>query len=144
MTLQPRRRENPRWPLIVALLAPPAIIGAVLVSTFSSGEVMREDMWVGATTFGPTSTAPPDAVQAVHDALHDIGTKCRAARPDFAAITADVDSIVAFAERYPIGRFPIDDETATAASLLLVTKEATNDCAPADAARIEAAIRRAG
>lgn len=140
MTPQPRLSKKPRWPLIVALLAPPAMIGAMLVSTFRNGEVTPEDMWVGATTFGPTSTAPTDAVQAIHDALHDIGTECRAARPDFGAITADVDSIIAFAERYPIGRFPIDDETATVASLLLVTKEATNDCAPADAARIEASL----
>src|SRR3546814_4015631 len=27
-------------------------------------------MWVGATTFGPTSATPPDAVRVVHDALH--------------------------------------------------------------------------
>ena len=99
-----------------------------------------QDMWVGATPFGPSSTAPPADVQVVHDALHDIGAECLKSSPDFAMITMNVDSIIAFTERYPVGRFPIDDETATAVSLLVVAREATKDCAPTEATRLAALI----
>ncbi len=59
--------------------------------------------------------------------------------PDLGVIASDVDIIIAFSARYPVGRFPIDDETATASSLLLVTLEAGKDCAPAEADWLAAA-----
>lgn len=132
-----------RWPLIAAITIPPIIIGALLASAVLPGNRPAEpgDLWVGATEYGPTSTAPPADVQAVHDALHDIGTQCLTTNPNLEAIATDVDRIIAFAQRYPVGRFPIDDETATASSLLLVTREAVKDCSPAEVDRLDAARR---
>lgn len=86
----------------------------------------------------PLVEAPAAEVQRVHEALHDIGTQCGlAATGSPLRIDGDVEDILAFASRYPEGRFPIDDETGTALSLLLVTREALRDCAPAAAARVD-------
>lgn len=144
MSSTTRKPLLPRWPLIVAILAPPIIIGAILLSTlFSSGlpssAPTPEDMWVGASSYGPTSTAPPADVQVIHTALHDIGAQCLKANPDLDIIDSDVDLIIAFAIRFPVGRFPIDDETATASSLLLVTREAVKSCAPAEVGKLDGA-----
>jgi hypothetical protein len=141
MTRATPEAARPRWPLILAILAPPVLAGAILVPLLWSNEPASENLWVGATPYGPISTAPPAAVQVAHHALHDIGAECIKPTPDLQTITADVDSIISFAKRYPVGRFPIDDETATASSLLLVTREAVNDCAPAEAERLDAARR---
>jgi hypothetical protein len=97
-------------------------------------------MWVGASEYGPTSTAPPADVQVIHSALHDIGAQCLERNPDRRIIAVDVDLIIAFSNRYPVGRFPIDDETATASSLLIVTREAIKNCAPENTARIDAQL----
>ena len=133
-----RGKQSP-WLLIVAVLAPPVIVGTILIpALFETGPV-AEDMWVGANNYGPTSTAPAADIQIIHDALHDIGAQCLEATPDLDIIAADVGLIIAFSARYPVGRFPIDDETATASSLLLVTREAVKDCAPAEVDRIDAA-----
>ncbi len=95
-------------------------------------------MWVGATSYGPASTALPSSVEAVHKALHDIGEQCLETTPDLGKIGSDVDLIITFSLRYPTGRFLIDDETANASSLLLVTREAVKPCAPAELDRLDA------
>lgn len=73
----------------------------------------------------------------MHNARHDIGAQCLTSNPDLGVIASDVDLIIAFSRRYPVGRFPIDDEPATASSLLLVTREAVTDCAPTEVERLD-------
>lgn len=92
-----------------------------------------------------TSDADANEVRTVHDALHDIGKRCRSGRIDRqqrAKAAADVDAILTFARRYPVGRFQIDDETSTAPGLLLVTRQALRSCDPALAARVAGAYSR--
>jgi hypothetical protein len=134
--------KRPRWPLILALTVPPIIIGALLTTALAGPRSSETDLWVGATDYGPTSKAPAGAVQIIHAALHDIGAQCLKTPPDLRAIASDVDLIIAFSQRYPVGRFPIDDETATASSLLIVTRQAIKDCAPENAARVNAQLAR--
>ncbi|GHF12657.1 hypothetical protein GCM10011600_11800 [Pseudolysinimonas yzui] len=131
--------RRPRWPLILAIIVPPSVLVAVLIPSLSNPGPTTQDMWVGATPFGPTSEASAGEVEIIHEALHDIGAQCAETDPDLRAIAAHVDRIIEFSQRYPVGRFPIDDETATASSLLLVTREAVKTCAPAEVARIDAA-----
>lgn len=139
MNSTPSHPKRPRWPLMAAILAPPIVFGAILLPTLLTSSPSPQDMWVGATGYGPTSTAPAADVQVIHNALHDIGAQCLEGNPDLGIIASDVDLIIAFSQRYPVGRFPIDDETATAPSLLLVTREAVKECAPAQVARLDAA-----
>ena len=134
-TEEPARR--PRWPLIAAFAVPPVIFAALLTTALAGVGSNESDLWVGATEFGPTSKAPEGAVQVIHVALHDIGAQCLKPRPALREIASDVDLIIAFSQQYPAGRFPIDDETATASSLLLVTIEAVKACAPAELDRLK-------
>jgi hypothetical protein len=134
-----QRTRGPLWPLILALAVPPVVLG-ILLSVITSGND-PEDLWVGATGFGPTSTAPAEDIQAVHNALHDIGEQCLTPTPDMSTIAADVGLITAFAQQYPVGRFPIDDETATASSFLIVTRGAVAECAPENLDAIDAQLR---
>jgi len=78
---------------------------------------------------------------AAHEALHAVGDQCRQANPDPRSISASLSVIISFALRYPVGRFPIDDETATAASLLSVTREVVAECAPSQLSVVDAATR---
>ena len=128
--------KRPRWPLIAAIAVPPVLIGALLIAALTGTSSRESDLWFGATDYGPTSTAPATAVQVIHEALHDIGAQCLKTPPDPRAIASDVDLIIAFSEQYPVGRFPIDDETATASSLLLITREAVKDCSPTELKRL--------
>lgn len=125
------------WPLIAAIAVPPMAFAVILALMLDDPPPTAQNLWVGATTFGPTSTASSTDVEVVHNALHDIGAHCLKSDPDLGVIASDVDLIIAFSRRYPVGRFPIDDETATASSLLLVTREAVTDCAPAEAERLD-------
>ena len=90
----------------------------------------------------PSSSAPPAAVQQIHDALHGLGDQCEPVRSDRSkpSINRDVTTILAFAQRYPEGRFPIDDETGSVLSLLLVARDALRSCEPAEAARVNKAL----
>ncbi|WP_458040896.1 MULTISPECIES: hypothetical protein [Bacteria] len=139
MSLTTGRPKRSRWPLITAILAPPIVAGAILVPTLINSGPAPQDMWVGATSYGPSSTAPAADIQVVHNALHNIGAQCLETDPDMGIIAADVDEIIAFSARYPTGRFPIDDETATASSLLLVTERAVKNCAPQEIEALDAA-----
>jgi len=128
--------RHTRWVLALAIAVPPLALAALLATVIATDTTQSGDLWVGAADYGPASDAPPDEVQTAHDALHDIGTRCRADQPDLSAIAVDVDLVIEFARRYPTGRFPIDDETATSSSLLLVTSEAVTDCAPGEVDRL--------
>jgi hypothetical protein len=88
----------------------------------------------------PTVSATAAEIQAAHDALHHIGEECAAPGDTSPDVATDVATITAFAARYPVGRFPIDDETGTAVSLLLVTRQALEGCAPEEAARVAALL----
>jgi hypothetical protein len=91
-------------------------------------------------TAEPKSPAPREAVDDAHTALHRIGAAC-GERPDLTGdISAEVTEILTFAERYPTGRFPIDDQTGTSLSLLLVVREALRDCDPRQADRVNGAL----
>ncbi|MFK4729511.1 hypothetical protein ROT00_07480 [Agromyces mediolanus] len=92
------------------------------------------------TTSEPSSSAPPAAVDAAHAALHLLGEECAPDAEPPADVAVAVDTIASFAGRYPKGRFPIDDETGTSVSLLLVARNALIDCAPAEAARLDALL----
>ena len=100
-----------------------------------------------AATAEPSATAsfvtPPSAqVRPVHEALHDIDAVCRAKDKSArqTTLTRDVDTIIEFSRRYPDARFPIDDETGTTLSLLLVTRQSMRTCAPALATRVDGAL----
>lgn len=142
MSSTPVPPRRPRWPLTIALTVPPVLIGGLVTVALAGPRSTEADLWVGAADYGPTSEASASAVQVVHDALHDIGTQCLETHPDVRTIASDVDLIIAFSQRYPVGRFPIDDETATASSLLIVTRYAIEDCAPENATRINAQLDR--
>ena len=127
--------------MVLAIVAPPLAVAAVLVAAISNPEPAAQDLWVGASPFGPTSAATAGEIEVAHVALHEIGAQCLADDPDLGVIAEDVDRIIEFSQRFPIGRFPIDDETATASSLLLIAREAVKSCAPAEADRIDVARR---
>lgn len=132
---------RPVWPVIAAVAVPPLLAAAVLLVTGlpAPGPVEPADMWVGGAGPGPASDAPAEEVAIAHAALHDIGDQCRSGAPDPAAVSASAEAITGFALRYPVGRFPVDDESATAASLLAVTREVLASCAPDSVARIDEA-----
>jgi hypothetical protein len=129
--------------VVVAFAIPLVVmVGVLLVLglTPREPETSSSDLWVGPGTFGSASTATAQEIDVAHAALHAIGDQCRESDPDPVAIATSVDAIIDFARRYPEGRFPIDDETATATTLLIVTREAVTDCAPSEVAKIDAAI----
>jgi hypothetical protein len=135
--------KRPRWPLVLAIVGPPVLIAGVFVPMLLVGaETQRGNLWVGATPYGPISRAPAADVRAVLHALHDIGAQCLKPTPDPTAIESDVTIITGFAQLYPVGRFPIDDETATASSLLIVTREAVKNCSPGQVAVIKTTLNR--
>ncbi len=133
------RGSKPRpWLLIAAIAVPPVILASLLLPSLLAGTgSVSNNLWVGASAYGPTSKSPRSAVEVVHKALHDIGTQCRRSVPEAGVIRSDVALIIAFSAKYPVGRFPIDDETATPSTLLNVTRDAVQVCAPEELARIE-------
>lgn len=136
-------RKPSRWPLLLAIVAPPLTIGVLGWLTFApTGDTRPRDVAVGESPTEPPSNASKAEIDKVHAALHSIGAECRTETPDGNRISSDVGSILSFAERFPVGRFSIDDETADGYSLLLVTKFAVKQCAPGELARIDPLLRR--
>lgn len=90
----------------------------------------------------PVSNAPAVEITRVHNALHRIGAQCREApvAGRQARIDRAVEEVLSFVRRYPEGRFPIDDETGTPLSLLLVVRDELRGCAPDSAARVNRAL----
>ncbi len=97
---------------------------------------------VSSQTPEPTSKAPSQEVNRLHQALHSVAQECQKQETarSFPRIDRDVDIILRFARRYPEGRFAIDDETGNALSLLLATHDDLRTCAPAAAARLNRAL----
>ncbi|PZQ91451.1 MAG: hypothetical protein DI534_00190 [Leifsonia xyli] len=137
------RGRAPLWPVIAAAVAPPAIGVVVLLSGVvgqDSSPSTEGDLWVGEGTFGPVSSADPEDIQVAHESLHAIGAECLRTDPNPDVIDSSVNAIVDFARRFPVGRFPIDDETATGETLLLVTRSAVTTCAPWAVSTIDAEL----
>ena len=138
-------RVRAGWIIGAAIAGPPVLVGALLLGTSPTSdgaEVKTGDLWVGAGGYGPVSSADPDDIQDAHEALHALAAACELDTPEEAAVLAAVNRIVRFALVNPVGRFPIDDETATAESLLVVTERAVVDCVPRAAHRLRAALAK--
>ena len=92
----------------------------------------------GGAPAEPSSRAPAREVERMHDALHALGRECDKdeSRRSAARIERAVDTVLSFARRYPEGRFAVDDETGSALSLLVATREDLRSCAPAASARV--------
>lgn len=90
----------------------------------------------------PEDQAPDEQARKVHRTLHAIGTICesRATRGRTALVRRHVDSILDFARRYPSVSFPIDDETGTTVSLLIVVRDGVRTCAPSLTGKVNAAL----
>ncbi|KPC71789.1 hypothetical protein ADL35_32930 [Streptomyces sp. NRRL WC-3753] len=128
-----------------------AVAATVVVALAAAAVVALRD---GSGRGGGSSTAvepsptvafvtPPTAqVRPVHEALHDIDAACgtNGGHSGRTSLTRDVDTVIDFSRRYPEARFPIDDETGSTLSLLLVTRQSMRDCAPALAARVDRAL----
>lgn len=140
-----RQPSHGSWPIAVAFLVPPIVLAVALLIVAAEQDSpgpSTEDLWIGERAYGPVSSAPASQVERAHEALHAIGDQCRGSAPDQAAVTTDVATIIDFAQRFPDGRFPIDDETATSASLLRVTRNAIDDCAPSAVTELDRALRQ--
>lgn len=88
-------------------------------------------------------TAVPTAeVDVAHQALHDLGDACAQQEPSRSpsAVSQATESLLRFATRHPDGRFPIDDETGTTLSLLLVVRDELSTCAPELRPRVDALL----
>ncbi|MFF9136699.1 hypothetical protein ACF09G_03885 [Streptomyces albogriseolus] len=138
----PRRRPGLRQTTVAAavVLALAAAAVAALRDGSGGGNGPAATMTPSATA---ASVTPPAAqVRPVHEALHDIDARCRAKGEGGkqTSLTRDIDTIIDFSRRYPDARFPIDDETGSTLSLLLVARQSMRDCAPALAARVDRAL----
>ena len=138
-----RRRRT----LVVGLLATigiPLAIGA-FVSALAPAPPGDDASGTAATVNSPIPSPVPTAdLDRIHAALHDIGARCfpqpstdPASRE---ALDADASVIISFAAHYPDIRFSIDDESGTALSLLLATRDDLATCRPGAAAVIAAAL----
>ncbi len=131
-----------RGVLVVACAAAVLLVaGVVLIAVLGP----HDSVGPAVTAAAPSPTATPlllsaVEVQGVHDALHDIDTRCQPGRNGGNPLEHDADVILVFAQRYPDVRFPIDDETGRTLSLLLTARQGLQGCAPATAARIDAAL----
>ena len=90
----------------------------------------------------PKDRAPDEQARKVHRALHAIGTICesRETRGRTALVQRHVDTILDFARRYPSVSFPIDDETGSTVSLLIVVRDGVRTCAPTLTSKVNAAL----
>lgn len=134
------REDGVPPPFAVAIVAAAAAFGLVAAALAAGVGGSNRDAppaIVGGTPSGTRSysTPPPRDVQQVHDALHDFDRWCTPQADDRARrhLARGVELIVSFARRHPDSRFPIDDETGTTLSLLLVTRNELRDCAPSAA-----------
>ena len=141
-----RRTLPPHSRAVAVVLIGVAIVGTLILGTvlLNSGPSPDPPAAVvpSAQSPEPRSSAPPAQVEGVHQALHSLGDQCEPVRSDRSkpSINRDVNTILAFARRYPEGRFPIDDETGSVLSLLLVARDALRPCEPAEASRVDRAL----
>ncbi|MFJ9011654.1 hypothetical protein [Streptomyces canus] len=134
-----RRREA-----VVLTVTAVAAVGFGTAALLAANDGPDSSRSATATPSASPVRPPADQVQPVHDALHDIDARCggnaTAASSDQAPLQRDADRVVAFARRYPNARFPIDDESGTTLSLLLVTRQGLLTCAPEAAATVDRAL----
>ena len=131
------------WAVAATVAGALAVAGVVAVRDRSGGS-SGSAATATASAAAPAVTPPAARVRPVHEALHDIDATCRATvkgeSGKQASLARDADTVITFSRRYPNARFPIDDETGTTLSLLLVTRQGLRDCAPALAARVDRAL----
>lgn len=126
---------------VAAVAAALTVVAAVLIAALGP----RDSAGQPSSALAPNSRAAAvvvtaSDVQRVHEALHDIDARCSLGRPGGGDLEHDAGVILDFAQRYPDARFPIDDETGRTLSLLMTAREGLDGCAPAVAARIDAAL----
>lgn len=147
-------RERPhRVPAVLRGLVPPlaGVLAAIAVVLWLASQPGPDESGAPRGLDGtsasspaaePASKASEREVERLHQTLHSVARECQ--KPEtirsFLRIDRDVDIILRFAHRYPEGRFPIDDETGNALSLLFATRDDLRTCAPAAAARINQAM----
>ncbi|MEU1273230.1 hypothetical protein [Streptomyces sp. NPDC005799] len=136
-------RRTRRLDAVVITVAAVATIGFAAVATLAAFDASDTSRPATTTPSASPVRPPADQIQPVHNALHDIDARCgrkAATISDQAQLQRDADGVVAFARRYPDARFPIDDESGTTLSLLLVTRQGLLTCAPEAAATVNQAL----
>ncbi|MFJ5304210.1 hypothetical protein [Streptomyces sp. NPDC088350] len=137
-----RRRLDPLLSAMAVTVALALAVAAVMALRDRSGGGGGVAFGAVASSAAPAVTPPVAQVRPVHKALHDIDSVCRTKgqRSEQMSLARDVDTVITFSRRYPDARFPIDGETGTTLSLLLVTRQGLRDCAPGLAARVNQAL----
>jgi len=137
-----RRRPDLLLSAVAATVALALVVAAVVALRDRSGGGGGAAIGAVASRAAPAVTPPAAQVRPVHEALHDIDATCRAKGQsgEQTSLARDADTVIAFSQRYPDARFPIDDETGTTLSLLLVTRQGLRGCAPVLAARVNQAL----
>lgn len=136
-------RRTSRREAVVLTIAAVATVGFGTAALLAPNDISDNSRSATATPSVPPIRPPADQVRPVHDALHDIDARCdrkAAASSDQGPLQRDADRVVAFSRRYPNARFPIDDESGTTLSLLLVTRQGLRICAPEAAATVDQAL----
>jgi hypothetical protein len=110
--------KGPQWPLILALADPPILFSALQTVTLAGPRSTETDR-----EFAPTTTDPAarrQRVQSKSSATNGTTSarNCLEAHPNARAIASDVNRIIAFSQRNPLGPCPIDVESPTASSFL--------------------------
>ncbi|WP_280909020.1 hypothetical protein [Streptomyces sp. SAI-090] len=139
----PARRRPGLRPTVAAAVVVALTAAVVLALRDGSGGGGRSAATTEPSPSASAVTPPAAQVRPVHEALHDIDAVCRAeggGGGEQASLTRDVDTIIDFSRRYPDARFPIDDETGSTLSLLLVTRQSMRECAPDLGARVDRAL----
>jgi hypothetical protein len=144
-TRGPRMRRRRRALVLVAVVSGVVLTGLGWYVLRSTEESPPAAIMSGTPTPQaprPEEQAPEEQAQNVHRALHAIGTICesRAPRGRTARVRRHVDTILDFARRYPSVSFPIDDETGTTVSLLIVVRDGVRTCAPSLTGKVNAAL----
>ncbi|MFF6829845.1 hypothetical protein [Streptomyces longwoodensis] len=138
----PRRGQGLLLSAGAATVALAFVIAAVVALRDGSDGGSRSAATARPSATAAAVTPPGTQVRPVHEALHGIDAICRtkSGRVKQASLARAADTVIDFSRRYPNARFPIDDETGTTLSLLLVTRQGLRDCAPALAARVDRAL----
>ena len=141
----PRLRNRRRAMVIVAVALAVVLAGVGWYVLRSPEEPPPAAIMSGTPTPmapRPKDQAPDDQARRVHRALHAIGAICesRTGQGRAALVRRQVDTIVDFARRYPSVSFPIDDETGTTVSLLILVRDEVRDCAPSLTEEVNAAL----
>jgi len=127
--------------LVVSLLMVGLLVLAVVMLLDSTDPKAPAVIAGGSPTLlvpHPKMQAPKIDAQRVHRELHAVGRVCPPDRT--ARVRPHVEAILEFARRYPNVSFPIDDETGTTVSLLILTRYSLRTCAPELADRVNHAL----